>query len=65
MKRTCTLVCETDVSSSWAVPQICDVTQVLGQVVFVLSLSSQLHVSTERIQPYRVGSTHKHTNAII
>lgn len=57
----CASVCETDVSPSGAVPQICDVTQVLGQVVFVLGLSSQLEVSAERVQPYRIGTAHKHT----
>ena len=38
-----------------AVPQVSDLTQVLRQVILVLSLGSQLQVSAERIQPHRVG----------
>lgn len=56
----CDCVWETDVSASRAVPQICDVTQVFRQVVFVLCLGGQLKVSAEWVQPHRIGSTHKH-----
>lgn len=62
VKQTCVHACETDVSASGAVPQVCDVTQILGQVVFVLGLGGQLEVSAERIQPYRIRSTHTHTH---
>lgn len=39
-----------------AVPQICNLTQVLRQVILMLSLRSQLQVPAERVQPHRVGS---------
>ena len=38
-----------------AVPQVSDLTQVLRQVILVLSLGGQLQVPAERIQPHRVG----------
>lgn len=38
-----------------AVPQVSDLTQVLWQVILVLSLGGQLQVPAERIQPHRVG----------
>lgn len=43
------------VGAGRAVPQICDLTQVLRQVVLVLRLRCQLHVPAEGVQPYRVG----------
>ena len=38
-----------------AVPQVRDLTQLLWQVILVLSLGGQLQVPAERIQPHRVG----------
>lgn len=43
-------------SACGAVPQICNLTQVLRQVILMLSLRSQLQVPAERVQPHRVGS---------
>lgn len=39
-----------------AVPQVCNLAQVLREVVLVLSLRRQLQVPAEGVQPHRVGS---------
>lgn len=39
-----------------AVPQVCDLTQVLREVILVLGLRGQLQVPAEGVQPHRVGS---------
>lgn len=41
----------TDVRACRAVPQVGDLTQVLGQVVLVVGLVGQLQVTTKRVQP--------------
>lgn len=45
----------TDVSACGAVPQVSYLTQVLRQVILMVSLSSQLKVATEWVQPHWIG----------
>lgn len=45
----------TDVSACRAVPQVSYLTQVLRQVILMVSLSSQLKVATEWVQPHWIG----------
>ena len=42
-------------SASGAVPQVSYLTQVLWQVVLMVSLGSQLQVATEWVQPHRIS----------
>lgn len=52
-------------SACRAVPQVSYLTQVLRQIVFVVSLSGQLQVTTEWVQPHWIcpeqAKTIKHT----
>ena len=41
----------TDVGACGAVPQVCDLAQVLGQVVLMVGLVGQFQVATKRVQP--------------
>lgn len=52
----CRLTPKSSMGAGGAVPQVCDLTQVLREVIFVLGLRSQLQVPAEGVQPHRVGS---------
>jgi len=45
----------TDMSSRRAVPQVSYLTQVLGQVVLMVGLGSQLQVAAEWVQPHWIS----------
>ena len=48
-------------SACGAVPQVRDLTQVLRQVILVVSLGGQLQVMAEPVQPHRIRPTKANT----
>lgn len=45
----------TDMGARRAVPQVCYLTQVLRQVILVVSLCGELQIATEWVQPHWIS----------